>query len=257
MKSETDKKTNLISLKKDLELLGLTDKELVVYIAALQFTTFSVFDIAKKSGIKRPTCYIVLESLLQKGVVAKAPDSRNSRFTAVSPQIILEKTKNSFTAFEKAVTVLSSLRNVDQNQAHIELFRGVDGVKQIHYLVLDDNPTELESIVNPSFIRYALKKDFIDGWIKNRIDKNIKVRSLRPLEFDEKNKPISSTKQKGREVRSWPKEFSISSMVFIWNDKVGFMSTKKEGISFTVVSKDFSEMMRSFFNFVWDKSDTV
>ncbi len=52
-----------------LELLGLTQKEALVYYALLLLKKGTALSIAKASGLKRPTVYLVLESLVKKKLV--------------------------------------------------------------------------------------------------------------------------------------------------------------------------------------------
>ena len=56
-----------------LKKLGLTEKEAKLYINALELGSFSVMGIAHKSGIKRPTCYLILDELVKKGLVSIIP----------------------------------------------------------------------------------------------------------------------------------------------------------------------------------------
>ncbi len=59
-----------------LKKLGLTEKEAVIYINALSLGTFSVSSIAQKTGIKRPTCYIILDELIKKNLVTRVPRAK-------------------------------------------------------------------------------------------------------------------------------------------------------------------------------------
>ena len=47
----------------ELEKTGLTENEAKVYLAALELGETTVIRLAKKAGIKRPTTYLVVDSL--------------------------------------------------------------------------------------------------------------------------------------------------------------------------------------------------
>ena len=51
---------DILEYKNKLISLGLADRQASVYVRALEFGTFSVSDLAYKTGIKRPTCYLSL-----------------------------------------------------------------------------------------------------------------------------------------------------------------------------------------------------
>lgn len=56
-----------------LQKIGLQQKESAVYLALLELGTADVSGIAKKAGIKRPTCYLVLDDLKNRGLVSGKP----------------------------------------------------------------------------------------------------------------------------------------------------------------------------------------
>ena len=53
-------------LEKYLQEIGLSDKEAGVYLALLATDNSSVIELAGKTKIKRPTVYVILESLAKK-----------------------------------------------------------------------------------------------------------------------------------------------------------------------------------------------
>lgn len=60
-----------------LESLGLNEKEAKVYTALLQLGRVSAYSVSEKSGLKKPTTYVVLGELVKKGLVSKeVPRSR-------------------------------------------------------------------------------------------------------------------------------------------------------------------------------------
>jgi|SRR3989344_829968 len=57
--------------EKELQALGLSEKEAKVYLAALVLGPDTVQNIAKKAGINRPTAYLQIESLKEKGIISE------------------------------------------------------------------------------------------------------------------------------------------------------------------------------------------
>ena len=60
-----------MDLTKDLSQLGLTQNQAKVYLACLQLGVDTVWHIAKFANLKRPTVYLILDDLGQKGLVSK------------------------------------------------------------------------------------------------------------------------------------------------------------------------------------------
>lgn len=77
------------TLIKVLEEVGLNEKEARVYLALLQLGEDSVGEIAKEANIKRPTAYLVLESLEKRGLIKQNTLHKKSVYTAEPPEKIL------------------------------------------------------------------------------------------------------------------------------------------------------------------------
>ena len=58
-----------LDLKKTLEFIGFSEKEVLVYLALLELGKGTVTQISRKAGINRPTGYHVLNSLALKELV--------------------------------------------------------------------------------------------------------------------------------------------------------------------------------------------
>ncbi|MBU2265292.1 helix-turn-helix domain-containing protein [Patescibacteria group bacterium] len=84
--------SNMINL--ELRKLGLKEKEVAVYLAALELGFDSVQNIAKKAGLSRPTVYEIIKALTAKGLMREirrqgAVQGERSYFSAQSPDALL------------------------------------------------------------------------------------------------------------------------------------------------------------------------
>lgn len=78
----------------ELRKLGLKEKEVSVYLAALELGFDSVQNIAKKAGFSRPTVYEIIKALTTKGLMREvkrqgAVQGERSYFAAESPDALL------------------------------------------------------------------------------------------------------------------------------------------------------------------------
>ncbi|MBU2037203.1 helix-turn-helix domain-containing protein [Patescibacteria group bacterium] len=78
----------------ELRKLGLKEKEVAVYLAALELGFDSVQNIAKKAGLSRPTVYEIIKALTAKGLMREirrqgAVQGERSYFSAQSPDALL------------------------------------------------------------------------------------------------------------------------------------------------------------------------
>jgi sugar-specific transcriptional regulator TrmB len=72
--------------EKYLQEIGLADKEAAIYLALLQVDSTPVAALAKKTKIKRPTVYVVLESLAKKGLVSETTVGKKTQYQAEPPE---------------------------------------------------------------------------------------------------------------------------------------------------------------------------
>ena len=79
-----------MSLAKQLEQLGLTEKEAKIYVALLEVGEATAQQLATKSGINRATTYVTLENLLKRGLASNITKKKKTYFIIESPQQILD-----------------------------------------------------------------------------------------------------------------------------------------------------------------------
>ncbi len=136
-------------LKTVLQNIGLTDKDADVYLACLEMGTQPASVIAKRAGLKRPTTYLILESLVKRGLMSEYSGSSVKFFTPVQPDQLMsyvEKQKRSLSQhqreLEQYLPQLSALANPYSLNPKVRFFDGIEGVER----VMNDTFTTKEPI---------------------------------------------------------------------------------------------------------------
>jgi sugar-specific transcriptional regulator TrmB len=94
---------------KELQDIGLAEKEAKVYLAALEIGRATADQLAKQAKIVRPTTYVQLESLMKKGLMSTYQEGKKTYFAPESPELLrrlLLKQKDDLTAKERDLTSL-------------------------------------------------------------------------------------------------------------------------------------------------------
>src|SRR6185436_5706207 len=73
----------------ELKKLGLKDKEAAVYLSCLQLGPSPVQPIARKAKVVRATTYVVLESLMNRGLITKYKEGKKTLFSAEPPRQLM------------------------------------------------------------------------------------------------------------------------------------------------------------------------
>ncbi len=94
---------------KHLTTLGFSEKEAKVYLACLEMGSCSVAAVAEKTGVKRSTVYVMLESLTARGLVQPATNGKKSDVCAIAPTRVLEMLEEEKKAIEHKHGFFSSI----------------------------------------------------------------------------------------------------------------------------------------------------
>src|SRR3989344_6596845 len=96
-------------LEKYLQDIGLSDKEATAYLTLLAVENASVLDLAKKTGIKRPTVYVILKSLSKKGLVSETTIGKKTHYQAEPAERLETFVERRKLALEEAGSLLKDL----------------------------------------------------------------------------------------------------------------------------------------------------
>ncbi len=116
-----------------LKNLGLNEKEAKVYTALLQTGKATAYEVSKYSGLKKPTTYVILDDLVDKGIANKIPRVKTIQYSAISPEDLFTMTKSRIKTAEE---VLPELKAISKGRAikkvRVAYFEGLDGVKEMY-----------------------------------------------------------------------------------------------------------------------------
>ena len=142
--------------EKELQALGLSEKEAKVYLAALELGPDTVQNIAKKAGINRPTAYLQIESLKQKGIISEVEKDSKVLIMAESPERLssllntyekeLEFKKKEL---ERILPNLSELFTGTGEKPKVKFYEGRGGIRAIEEDFLKTKSKEIYCFSNP------------------------------------------------------------------------------------------------------------
>lgn len=238
-------------LTKSLEKLGLNDKESRIYVAALEMGRFSVLALATKTGIKRPTCYLILDELIKKGLITTFPKAKKVIYIAEHPNSLLKKTADSYQLAKELMPELQSLMGSVHEKPELKVYSGQAGIRQIYDIMLEDG-FDMHYITSTAELVQAAGKEFLDSWIARRIAKGVKTYRISVREKETFDIPLYvGAPENLRAVRYAPQGFATPYTIFIFGKKVSFVSTKKDLFGFIVESADLAISMKALFDVVW------
>ena len=96
---------------------------------------------------------------------------------------------------------------------------------------------------------------YMKGWVKRRIKKGIWSKVLLVKRRDKIETDFQASEAQLRKIHWLPKAFNSNGIICIFDNKIAFISSKKESFGFIVESNDLSYMMKFIFESMWQMTE--
>lgn len=147
-------------LEKELRQLGLSEKEVQVYLACLQLGKASVQEISQKSGVNRATTYIQLETLLDLGLVSALDKDKKNMIMAEQPERIIkilqkrkEKIDSLQDSFLKMMPQLQAIYNLKSEKPMVKYYEKDAGLDMWREEMMKANPALIYNLASTSITK--------------------------------------------------------------------------------------------------------
>lgn len=119
---------NSKELIRELTHIGLSEKESAVYLALTALGSGTAYRIAEVCDVKKPTVYIILEELRNKGLVLKIPHVKKALYSARNIEDYLLEQERRIKSVRSIVPLLDSMNG--NSGANVFFFNGPGGLRQ-------------------------------------------------------------------------------------------------------------------------------
>lgn len=170
-----------MQLVESLQSLGLNEKQAKVYLALLALGRASAYSVAAKSGLKKPTTYVVLGELVEKGLVAKVPRMRKQLFVARSPEEFFALAEERLRVAKQALPELMAMATRERPKVRTMFFEGIGGIRQALWYRFEE--LRGQEVVGFYASSHEAPKEFIDlafEWCDEVERRNVRVRGIAP-----------------------------------------------------------------------------
>lgn len=235
-----------------LKKAGLDEKQAKTYVACLELGPSKVPDIARKADIKRTTAYGILDELVSMGLVSIAKKGRTEFFRAQNPESIVAMLDANRKEVAAVMPDLAELYATHHIRPRVEFFEGSAGIKRIYDNTLTCKSKRIQQIVRVRDFKAFPGGDYSLEYLKRRVAKSITAYALHPNSDDDRDETYGTESDRWkRYVRYLPPDIFHASMIMIYDYKVAMVSTKEENFGFIIESKQFSNTLRAYFDFLW------
>lgn len=244
-----------MEIQNTLKKIGLNDEEIAVYLSSLELGPSMVANIARHSGVKRTTVYLVAKSLIEKGLMGQYKAKRGIHLGAQPPEFLHAQMEEKTKEISNILPQLKALTKKESYLPQIKYFEGKEGYFTICEDTLQKHADEILWMGNPEEIYKIIGEKYDNEYyIPARLKKKIKLRALLfKNDWSQKFKEGMDYKFL-RNIRLLPNEFTFHSTQLIYQDKVAFISSNKELISVLIKSRDLAMMEKAKFETIWKNS---
>jgi sugar-specific transcriptional regulator TrmB len=246
-------------LEKFLEEIGLTDKEAPVYLALLGQDSATPSELAEKTGIKRTTVYVVLESLEKKGLASELPSGTTSRFHAEPPERLQTYIERQRVLLEEKSArlkdIIPQIKSVSRGKGErpiIKFFEGRDGAisaNEEFYEMHEKRSKEGYFIFNRDLMESTYSEKERERFVKIRKDKEVV-----PMSVYNKKSGDYPFKTPGNRIRIDAEKYPILADITVIEDRIIATTMSDDTVSILIKSTDLAVTLASLVRYIHDQN---
>jgi len=262
----------------NLDKIGITKEEYIVYKAIIDTPVDNITILAKKVGITRVTLYKILDSLKSKGLIKQTSISKAKfKYIAVSPDVLMDfvdkyqrESNSQLELLKKEITILKAMAGDDKDldASSFLVIRGANTNEELDGLILNEK-AQLYGFTYDYHVEACFKfdKDY-------RLEENDYLKVVMScgdkFVFPGNTKSINTAKKvlkmnpflKSKWEPRWidPKKFNMKVNFYCFADKVAFALgsyKQKDFLAYVIKNAEIAESMRSLSIFLWENANKI
>ncbi len=245
-------------MPKELQEIGLSEKEAKVYLAALEIGRATADQLAKHAKIKRPTTYVQLEGLMHMGLMSTYEEDHKTYFAPESPELLrrlLAKQREGIESKEKDLSSLlpELLRQFESagERPVVRFFPGKEGITTVREEVLTAKGKMVRVLLSSDNMTKIYSEPEIDAYTDRRVALGLSTRAL----YTERNF-FSKTPRNANSERRFLSDMDLTIDLRIFDDKLAIFSVEGTLFALVIQSKQIAASMIMVFDFLWEKAET-
>lgn len=239
--------------KEILKEVGLSEREISVYVSLIEIGSTTTGPLVKKSGVQNAKIYETLEKLIKKGLVTFIIKGKTKYFQASNPKSLLDILEDRKFQVEKEVNELILLRNKNEPEQESRIYNGIKSIKTAFFEMYDYIGECSEYCVFPIGEQLGSEelKLFWAQVLRKQKEMKIKIKTLPNKKyrsiFDDHYK-----KHKFVNVKYTNQRFPTG--IFIFKDHILTVVWSEKPTAFLIRSKNNYLSWQTFFNEQWEKA---
>ncbi len=227
-----------------LKDIGLTDKEIEILKTLIEQEELTILELSRLTKISRTYCYEALESLQNKGLVAKVILNKKTAWKSNPIERIINHIDIIKEEIRQELSQLHKKNKKHSQKVKINLYEGKRGIKAVCDRELESKTNVIGWGAEGQLEKYLpfYYEHFKNKCIKNNLKANFVIM-----------KPLSKLARKNVNSKKFPKYFDTFVEVNIFDDRTILFFWKDEPEAIEIVSKNVADSFRNYHKFFWEK----
>jgi len=243
----------------ELKELGLTKREIKVYIALLELGSTTTGPIIKKSEVPNSKIYEVLENLQNKGLVSWIIKGKTKHFQASNPKQLLTLLKDKQRKIENILPQLEAKQKSSQSKKSVELFEGIKAIRNMLLGLIQDTKKG-ENWYGFSTGESSTEKEieeFYEWWgalkLNTGLNDHLLISSSNKKEFE------TSITEEAKEALEKSHSLKFSNISFpgdtaIFRDHIIILNWDGDPTATLITNESLVRQYKNFFTEIWNNN---
>ncbi len=245
---------------KELQDIGLSDKESRVYLAALEVGRATADQLAKQAKIVRSTTYVQLESLMKMGLMSTYEEGKKTYFAPESPELLkrlLLKQKEAVNAKELDLAallpaLLQQFAGAGERPV-VRFFLGKEGITATREEVLTTKDKKAYTIFSYEHLRKLYSEQELDEYSDRRRALGILSKGIQVHKAYISKAGIDQLTERRFLA---PEKFAFSTIeITVFDNKTSIRSLEGSLFGMIIESAHIAAGMKAIFDFLWERAD--
>jgi sugar-specific transcriptional regulator TrmB len=234
---------------------GLDEQRAALYLAALSKGEATAGDLASELKMGRTAVYDNIRVLEERGYIKTIRQGKRKLFVPLHPKELYKKFESQKEQLKDLLPDFLALYANVSSHPFVQVFSGPYAAREVFEDILKVTKKEYVYFSPPDETVQTVDREFIKKWIERRVQKGLKNRSLRVKSKSMMSDELFDSEEKHlRQIRYLSGFIDLKSAIYVYENNIGVVSTKKESAAFILHSPDLAYSMRQLFEFLWSIS---
>lgn len=245
---------------KELQDIGLSEKEAKVYLAALEIGRATADQLAKQSKIVRSTTYVQLESLMKKGLMSTYEEGKKTFFAPESPELLkrlLVKQREDIGIKERELTdflpdLLRQFEGAGERPV-VRFFPGKEGIKLAREELLTTKDKQIDAVFSYEHLLRIYTKEELDAYSEKR--KGLGIHS-RAIYINKEFFSIADIDTRTERKFIPPSKMNLNIHIHVCDTRTTIFPLEGTLFALIIDSEQIAAGVKSIFNFLWTNAES-